>query len=128
MEQVYMARTGGTVRSSLIAYRNGEKITLHYLVLGRTNPSKIERLKGIKCKRFKVLDNKITFNKIDDIRLNGIMDIKEFTERFVAEFYQLIFNGVNDAKDTEKPIKELTERFIDEYLSKNNNVNRECHI
>lgn len=120
MKQVYMTRTGGTVRSSLIVYRDGLKIKLHYLVLGRTNPSKIERLKGIKCKRFEILDNQITFNNIDDLRHNE-MDISEFTERFVSEYYLLIFNDVNDAKTIEKPIKELTERFVHEYLNGNAN-------
>lgn len=117
MEQVYMARTGGTVRSSLIVYRDGLKIKMHYLVLGRTNPSKAERLKGAKCKRFKLLDNQIAFNNIDDIKQNG-MDTKKHAERFVSEFYQLIFNEVDDVKITEKPIKELTEQFISEYLNR----------
>lgn len=118
MEQVYMARTGGTVRSSLIVYRDGLKMKLHYLVLGRTNPNKTERLKGVKCKRFEILNNEFTFNNIDDINPNKL-PAKEFTELFVNEFYQFIFNGVSNVKHTETPIKELTECFINEYLSKN---------
>ncbi|PHM59519.1 hypothetical protein Xish_03662 [Xenorhabdus ishibashii] len=85
MKQIYMTRSGGSVRSILTVYSDGTKFKLHYLILGRTNPTKAEKAKGVKSQRFEILNNEFLFDSVNDI--NFIMlPVQKLTNRFKNEY------------------------------------------
>lgn len=56
MKQIFYTQGKGRVLKKLTVFSDEQQYLLHFLVLGRTNPTKAERAAGEKEKRFEVLN------------------------------------------------------------------------
>lgn len=71
MKEIFFARRKGeksAIRQSLTVKTDGQQYHLHFLVLGRTNPTKEERAAGAREKRIEILNKEFVINCGDFIR------------------------------------------------------------
>lgn len=56
MDKIYHKKLGGKVRKMLTVYSDGEKLRLNFFIMDRTEPTRLEKSKGIKAKRIILMD------------------------------------------------------------------------
>lgn len=83
MEQIFFARGKGRATKLLTVFSDGQRYRLHFIIFGRTNPSKVERAAGEKEKRFKVLNKKI-FVQHDQEIIPTQFPLPELVQQFIV--------------------------------------------
>lgn len=95
MEQIFYTQGKGRVLNKLTVFSDGQQYLLHFLILGRTNPTKAERAAGEKEKRFVVLEQKTYIKHYEPITPDQF-PLPELVEKFV----NFLKNGKNDDTDS----------------------------
>lgn len=67
MEQIFYVRGKGRKTKALTVFRDEQHYRLHFLILGRTNPTKAEKAAGAKEKRVIELDEEVLLPRDQDI-------------------------------------------------------------
>ncbi|EGY28700.1 hypothetical protein Rin_00013610 [Candidatus Regiella insecticola 5.15] len=87
MDQIYHKKSGSKLRKMLTVYSDGEKFQLRFLIMDRTDPTRLEKANGIKPKRIILMDKEFFFDNMKDLRSNiKHMPLSEMVVDFMKNF------------------------------------------